>query len=89
MTNSTNTINQLSVQLAKIGVEIVNISGDISDLKVSLSDVKKKLEGDYATKEWVDSKYSPTKTTVTWILTTFGAAIIGALALFITRGGLK
>jgi len=89
MTNSTNTINQLSIQMAKIGEKVVNTSDDIGELKQSVSDVKKKLEAEYATKEWCQANFGPTKTTVNWILTTFGAAIIGGIALFVLKGGLK
>lgn len=87
--NTTSTINQLSIQLAKIGVEIVNISGDMADLKIAVGDIKKKMEADYATKEWCEGKYGQTTKTVNMILVAFGLAIVGAFAAFVINGGLK
>ena len=87
--NTTSTINQLSVQIAKIGEQIKNIEENVARVDGGVSDIKKKLEGEYATKEWVQSRYDQTKNSVNGFLVAFGLAIVAALAAFVIRGGLK
>lgn len=87
--NTTNTINQLSIQMAKIGEKIENIESNITRVEGGVVDIKKKLEGEYATKEWCEGKYGQTTKTVNGLLVSFGLAIIGAFAAFVINGGLK
>lgn len=87
--NTTSTINQLSIQMAKIGEQVKNIEDNVNRVEGVASEIKKKLDSEYATKEWCESKYGQTTKTVNGILVAFGLAIIGALATFVIRGGLK
>jgi tetrahydromethanopterin S-methyltransferase subunit B len=87
--NTTSTINQLSIQMAKIGEQIKNIEENVGRVESVTTDIKKKLESDYATKEWVQSRYDQTKNSVNGFLVAFGLAIVAALAAFVIRGGLK
>jgi hypothetical protein len=54
----------------------------------TVSDIKIKLESNYATKEWCESKYSNTTKIVNGMLITFGTAIVLAIVGWMVRGGL-
>lgn len=87
--NTTSTINQLSIQMAKIGEQVKNIEENSARVEGVVTDIKKKLEGEYATKEWCEGKYGQTTKTVNMILGAIGLAIVGAFSAFIINGGLK
>lgn len=80
--NNTSTINELSIQMAKIGEKVDRVILDVQG-------INKKLDADYASKEWVQSRYDSTKNIVNGILVTFGLAIVSAIAAFVINGGLK
>ena len=87
--NTTSTINQLSIQMAKIGEQIKNIEENVTRVEGVVNEVKKKLDGEYATREWCESKYGQTTKVVNGILGAIGIAIVGAFAAFVLKGGLN
>jgi hypothetical protein len=72
-----------------MNVDLAVMARDVTSTREDVKDIKTKLESNYATKEWVDSKYAQTKNIVSGILVTFGLAIVSAVAAFIIGGGLK
>ncbi len=64
------------------------IAYKLDQLGIDVKDIKIKLDSNYATKEWCESQYGQTRKQLTWILMTFGGAIILAFATFIIKGGL-
>lgn len=87
--NTTSTINQLSIQIAKIGEQIKNLEENVTRVEGGVVEIKKKLEAEYATKEWCEGKYGQTTRTVNGFLVAFGLAIVAAFATFVLKGGLK
>lgn len=80
--NQSEIITQMAVDQAVILNKITNIERRVES-------IEDKLEKDYATKEWVESKYGfPTKL-VYWIIVTFGGVVVVAAANFLLRGGLQ
>jgi pyruvate/2-oxoacid:ferredoxin oxidoreductase beta subunit len=62
---------------------------DLEYIKKDVTEIKLRMEGDYATREWVNAEYGQTRKIVNAIVITMGTAIVGAFATFVIRGGLK
>jgi len=58
-------------------------------IQADVAAIKKKLDEDTASKEWVMAEYGPTKRIVNGILVAFGTAIVLSIAAFVVNGGLK
>jgi tetrahydromethanopterin S-methyltransferase subunit G len=65
------------------------IATKLDYIQADIADIKKKLEEDTASKEWVNSEYGQTKKIVNAILVIFGTSIVLAFAAFVINGGLN
>jgi hypothetical protein len=65
------------------------IATKLDYIQADIADIKKKLEEDTASKEWVNSEYGQTKKIVNGILIVFGTSVVLAFAAFIINGGLN
>jgi len=65
------------------------IATKLDYIQADVAAIKKKLEEDTASREWVLAEFGPTKKIVNGILVTFGTALVLAVAAFIVGGGLR
>lgn len=77
--NTTSTINELSIQMAKIGEKVDRVVLDVQE-------INRKLDGDYATKEWCESHYGePTKQFKAIVSLILSAVIVAIVSLVIKK----
>jgi len=70
-------------------VAVAVIQSTVTDIKSDVSEIKRKMEAEYATKEWTLSEFGQTRRIVNALMGTFATAIVLAIAAFIIRGGIK
>ena len=82
-------IKAQSDQITQMAVDQAVILNKITNVEKNVDEIQRKLDSEYATKEWCESKYGQPSKLVYGIITIFGTALALALASFILRGGLK
>lgn len=71
--------------ISRIDERTIALSKAIDEIKQEVLSVNLKLDSNYATKEWIDSKYGPTRTVVFFILAIFTTAIVGFFANLVIK----
>jgi hypothetical protein len=77
------------LRISKLDKAIGIMGGKVDDIKEDMKEVKTKLELNYATKEWCESKFGNTTKLVNAFLAILGTAAVGAFAYWLLQGGLR
>ncbi len=68
---------------------IAVLMNNIEYIKSDVADIRAKLESNYATKEWCESKFGQTTKLVNILMIALGTGLVSAFVVFIVNGGLK
>lgn len=80
------TAKQDTRQLTKINVDLVSMAKDISYISNDVKDIKEKLEVNYATKDWCESRYGePTKQFKAVVSLILSAVVIAVVSLVVKK----
>lgn len=80
------TAKQDTRQLTKINVDLVSMAKDISYISNDVKDIKEKLEVNYATKDWCESRYGePTKQFKAVVSLILSAVVVAVVSLVVKK----
>lgn len=85
MTRSKNTADTNGIDIALLQKDISWIRDSFKDLRGDIEEIKKKLEADFATKEWCESHYGETTKQVKVIIGTILLAVLGAIMSLVIK----
>lgn len=77
--------NDPSLLFQTLDKNVAVVSSKMETIALDVKEIRQKLDGEYATKEWVDAQYGQTKKIVNGIVVTILSAVIVALLALVIK----